>query len=107
MKVILYPLVHALCLSISVRMISYTDVLLDAYHFAYYFSEVTGESRISIWYDPFGYTEPGKEVLKIKLCYTLAIYGLITGQEFSGFGASLIHYGQDSIVFVWWWQIGD
>jgi hypothetical protein len=41
-------LVHALCLSISAWMISCTDVLLDACHFAHCFSEVTGESRISI-----------------------------------------------------------
>jgi hypothetical protein len=39
-------------------------------------------------------------VLEVELRYAFAIYGLITGQEFSGFGASLIHYGQDSIVFV-------
>jgi len=28
-------------------------------------------------------------MLKIKLCYALTIYGLITGQEFGSFGAIL------------------
>jgi hypothetical protein len=39
-------------------------------------------------------------VLEVELHYALAIYGFITGQEFSGFEAYLIHYGQDSIVFI-------
>src|SRR5882762_2285293 len=89
----LYPLVHAFCLSISSRMKCSADVLLYSCRFANCSSKVTGESWISIRYNPFGYTEPGEEMLKIELRYALAIYGLITGQEFGGFGASLIYNG--------------
>jgi hypothetical protein len=32
-------------------------------------------------------------MLEVELCYALAIYGFITGQEFSGFRASLIYDG--------------
>src|SRR5712672_2854165 len=89
----LYPLVHVFCLSIGSRVKCSVDVLLYPCCFANCSSKVTGESRISIQYNLFKYAEPGEEMLKIKLRYTLAIYGLITGQEFGGFGASLIYSG--------------
>jgi hypothetical protein len=47
-KVIFYPSVHALCLSIGARVESGADVLLYTCCFAYCFSEVTCESWISI-----------------------------------------------------------
>ena len=55
---------------------------------------VTSESGISIGYDlPWDAKPGGREMLEIEVHYALTIYGLVTGQEFCGFRASLIHYG--------------
>jgi hypothetical protein len=77
-----------------------TEVLLGACGFADRSTEMASESGISIGDDPFRNSKPGKKVTEIELRYALTIYGLVAGQEFSGFGTSLIYNGEDSIVSV-------
>jgi hypothetical protein len=93
-----YPLVHSLRLSISSRVKCGTDVLSDACRFAHCFAKVTGESWISICYDPFRNTVCGEEMLEVEVRYALTIYGLVTGQEFRCFGTALIYNCEYSII---------
>src|SRR6267154_2181090 len=89
----LYPLVHLFGLSIGTRVESGTDVLLYACRFANCFSKVAGKLGIAIRDDALWDSKPREEMLEIELRYALTIYGLITGQEFSSFRASLIYNG--------------
>ena len=99
-KVSFNPLIHMLCLSISTRVEGCTEVLLCACGFADRSTEMASESGILIRDDPLRDSKPGKKVIKIKLCYVLIIYGLVAGQEFSSFGTSLVHNGEDSVIGV-------
>ena len=76
-KIVFYPSVHSFCLSIGTRVKGSTDILLYACCLAYCFGKVTCKSGISVGDDALGNSKPREEMLKIELCYTLAIYGLI------------------------------
>ena len=77
------------------------DVLLYACHFAdCCFSEVAGESQISICNDPLWDSKPGKEMLKVEVRNALTIYGFVAKQELCGFGTSLIYNGENGIICV-------